>query len=52
MNLMEINEEVCLDLAKMSMTPHAINNMIPSRWYPKVSPLEGVTWRVVIEGKS
>jgi hypothetical protein len=37
---MEINEEVYLDLVKMSMTPHAINNMTPLLGYPKVSPLE------------
>jgi hypothetical protein len=44
MNLIEINEEVCMDLAKMNMTPHTINIMIPSLWYPKESPLEGVTF--------
>jgi hypothetical protein len=35
-------EEVCLDLAKMSMTPHASNNMTPLQGYPKVVTPERV----------
>jgi hypothetical protein len=35
MNLVEIKRKFVLDLVKMSMTPHAINNMTPLLGYPK-----------------